>query len=49
MKIFTTVSCRSGTNILIELFHFRGLLVVWDSTISERLDRYLQRGKVTGA
>jgi hypothetical protein len=49
MKILTTVSCRSGANIFIELFHFRGLLIVWDSTISGSLDRYLQRGKVTGA
>ena len=49
MKILTTVSCRSGANIFVELFHFRGLLVVWDSTISGSLDRYLQRAKVTGA
>jgi len=49
MTILTTVSCRSGANIFIELFHFRGLLIAWDSAISESLDRYLQRGKVTGA
>lgn len=49
MKILTTVSCRSAANIFIELFHFRDLLGAWDSTISESLDRYLQRGKVTGA
>src|SRR5882724_11166611 len=30
MKILTTVSCRSGANIFIELFHLRGLLVVYD-------------------
>jgi len=40
MKILTTVSCRSGANIFIELLHFRGLLIVWDSTISGSLDRY---------
>ncbi len=36
-------------NIFIELFHFRGLLLMWGITISKSLDRYLQRWKVKGA
>jgi hypothetical protein len=49
MKILSTVSSRLEGNIFIELFHFRGLLLVADSNISRNLDRYLQRWKVTGA
>ena len=49
MKMLTAVSGRSRANIFTELFHFRDLLILWDSTISKSLDRYLQRGKVTGA
>ena len=33
----------------IELFHFRGLLMLWGTTFSTGLDRYWQRGKVKGA
>jgi len=36
-------------NIVIVLFHFRGLLLVWGMTISKSLDHHLQRRKVTGA
>ena len=43
------VSCISAANIAIELFHIRGLLVVWDLIVSESFDRYLQRERVTGA
>jgi hypothetical protein len=49
MKTFSAVSRRSEANIFIELFHFPDLLIVSDSSISKSLDRYLQRGKVTGA
>jgi len=35
--------------MLLSFSHFRGLLLVWDMTISKSLDRYLQRGEVTGA
>jgi hypothetical protein len=46
MKRPVTVSYRLAANIFIELFHFRGLLMLWDITISKSLDRYLQRAKV---
>ena len=49
MKVPSTVSSRSQGNIFIELFHFRGLLLVAGSNISRNLDRYLQRWKVTSA
>jgi len=49
MKILSAVSRRSEDNIFIEFFYIRGLLVVWDWTISGGLDRYLQRWRVTGA
>src|ERR1700688_1142588 len=47
MQILGTVSSGSEGNIFIELFHFRGLLLVSDSNISRSLDRYLQRLKVS--
>jgi hypothetical protein len=37
------------TNFLIEVFHFRGLLLVGGSIASKSLDRCLQCGKVKGA
>ena len=49
MTILSTVSRSSEANIFIELFPFRGLLIVSGSSISMRFDRYLQRGEVTGA
>jgi hypothetical protein len=49
MKILGTVSRRSKGKIVIELFQFRGLLMVWDLTASQSFDRYLQRERVTGA
>jgi len=49
MKILSTVSCRSQANIFIELFHFPGLLMMWDLTISKSRGRYLQCCEVNGA
>src|SRR6266478_7492454 len=46
MQIPGTVSSGSEGNIFIELFHFRGLLLVSDSSIRKSLDRYFQRSKV---
>jgi hypothetical protein len=37
------------TNFLIEVFPFRGLLIVGGSIASKSLDRCLQCGKVNGA
>ncbi len=37
------------TNFLIEVFPFRGLLIVGGSIASKSLDRWLQCGKVNGA
>src|ERR1700686_1188559 len=35
-----------AANIDIELFHFRGLLMVWGTTLSMSIDLYFQRAKV---
>src|ERR1700687_4288243 len=35
-----------AANIAIELFHFRGLLMVWATTLSMSIDLYFQRAKV---
>jgi hypothetical protein len=37
------------TNFLIEVFHFRGLLLVGGLIASNSFDRWLQCGKVNGA
>ena len=35
--------------VAIELFHFRGLLIVWATILSTSIDPYFQLGKVNGA
>ena len=49
MKTLTTVSCRSGAKFFLSFSVFEASLIVEGSTISKSFNRFLQRGRVTGA